>query len=337
MALAGLETARPDETETVPAGVVYFFQLSLGQPGSEPAGVGFHQGFEPGLLGGTHVRITESGGLQRFRLLVRPGDDVVRGSVGNNGAEALRIVQGQHQRPAKVLLGGKGPATLLRSGQADFGRICAHEIGRHGDFLTVHDGEVDRQMVPFKAPAPGAGGTRLAEDREEIPGFIAAGRVLDGAQNVLQGDDRVGLDHAALAQPGGEEVLGQLALSIVHFRQRQTFAGFWDIVPVGAFFIAEIKHCFLPQIRRERIKPRLGRRGHFLSRFRRRMAEASERKQRNCRDQDQTGVARHSDLLFRNGRLARAWREEMLVQIQEVISRYCQWVNVPNGSNDPEN
>ncbi|MEJ1971647.1 MAG: hypothetical protein WDM96_03850 [Lacunisphaera sp.] len=59
--------------------------------------------------------------------------------------------------------------------------------------------------------------------------------IFDRAQHALQRHDGFRLQQAVLAQAGCEQRTGELALGLVHLRERQTLARLGNVVPVLAF------------------------------------------------------------------------------------------------------
>ena len=57
------------------------------------------------------------------------------------------------------------------------------EIRRSGDHLAVHDREVERDVMPFDAPAPGLILAGLAEEGDVVEPGLAMVTSLDLSQN----------------------------------------------------------------------------------------------------------------------------------------------------------
>ena len=77
--------------------------------------------------------------------------------------------------------------------RADPGRFRSDQQRRRGEQILAGDREVQRQVVPDKAPAPVAVGLRLVEERQEIAlrvpevgGHVAEHRLVEFAEHVLQ-------------------------------------------------------------------------------------------------------------------------------------------------------
>ena len=138
---------------------------------------------------------------------------------------ALRRVQRGDQGAAGVLELGQDARALLRA-VLDLGGIGPAERRRAGHHLAVDHGVVQRHVMPFHPPAPGAFVSGRAEHREpiefRIPRLCPA--LFDLAQHGLQLDDGgVGLV-AARTEPGLQNVVGSGTLRLGHVLDQQTIA-----------------------------------------------------------------------------------------------------------------
>src|SRR5581483_1551212 len=130
---------------------------------------------------------------------------------------------------------------------------------------------VERDVVPFHAPAPRRRVGRRAEDGEVIQLRIAhvpAPRPLQLSQYLLQAHDRHGFGVAAPAQATGDERVGQLELARVHLLERQPLAGTRDVVPVAPLLVLDWIDGARALLRRERGEQRRRGLGHALRRLR---------------------------------------------------------------------
>jgi len=132
--------------------------------------------------------------------------------------------------------------------------------------------------MAFDAPAPCALLRRRAEHREEVALRIAhqrrvtrrlrrgrALRCFECTEHGLELHDRRRGEVAALAQTSLEQLVGELALRLRHFLDRQTLA--WkrlgrDEVPVQALLRLERERGLLPLLRGQPAEKLVGRRSH---------------------------------------------------------------------------
>jgi hypothetical protein len=132
-------------------------------------------------------------------------ENFVRRLPGEHGDRALQGVEGVHEGEAEVFFFGEDAGAFART-VADLGGIGAEERRGDGDVVGVENGEIERNMMALEAPAPRGLGGRFAEDRHIIEGGIAAdGVFFDFAEDVFEGDDRLGAGGTALAEAGAEE------------------------------------------------------------------------------------------------------------------------------------
>ena len=91
---------------------------------------------------------------------------------------------------------------------------------------AVDDGEAQRDVMAFDAPAPSAFGGRRAEHREQVlflvARHLAAG--LDRLEDVLELDDRRDLQVAARAEAAAQQIVREAALRLVHVLDHQALA-----------------------------------------------------------------------------------------------------------------
>ena len=115
--------------------------------------------------------------------------------------------------------------SLLRT-VFDFGRVGTGKRRRARNRRAVHDGEVQRYVMELDAPAPRALRRRRAEHREPVPLRIArrATPLLHDLQDVLELHDLRVRRVAAIAQPGLQQILRELALRLRHRLQLQAVA-----------------------------------------------------------------------------------------------------------------
>ena len=97
-------------------------------------------------------------GLKRLGLAGGQGQDVLGGLFLNNALLALAFIQGLDELTCEVFFLGEDAQALARPG-LDLGRIGAHERRSADDALVSDDGEIEREVVAFDAPAPWLAGT----------------------------------------------------------------------------------------------------------------------------------------------------------------------------------
>ncbi len=146
--------------------------------------------------------------------------------------------------------------------------VAAEERRRRRDERAVHHGEVQRDVMPFDAPAPRVPRRRRAEDREEVPHRVADERRTSGlgldrapgglerAQHRFEIHDRRRGQISALAQPGLEQVVRELPLRLIHRLNEQAFARKRlgrDEVPVQPFVRVERERRLLALVGRQRV------------------------------------------------------------------------------------
>lgn len=101
-------------------------------------------------------------------------------------------------------------------------------------------------MVPFEAPAPGAGGGGLAENGGEVGlGVAELGAFLDLSKEGLESNDGIDLGEARVAEGGLEELADESGLFFGEGFEWDAVAFGGDVVPVLSLLWGEGETGFL--------------------------------------------------------------------------------------------
>ena len=264
MLLASLRLARPGEADLVDA---RFLQLRrpIGRDiGRHETDVDVDQFRQQLALVRLQRLRRDAQRRQRLDVDIRHRHHVARRRGFDDRPGALWLIEGFEQRARGVFFRAENAETLLRS-FAHFRGIRSEECRRPRHQRAVDDGEMQRDMMPFDAPAPGVPGGRRAEHRKEValgiaherrvPRRLRRPRALRGferAQHLFQVHDGRRREIAALAQAGLDQVVREAPLRLVHFLDGEPFAreGLgWNEMPVKPLVRRKVEGGLLPLLR----------------------------------------------------------------------------------------
>jgi len=236
--LARLNRPGPREVNFPPTVGFDLLPVGGGEFGAVAAEVFFDQGGERFALGRGEFGGDQAGGFKAPGFALGAGEDVAGSSVGDDGHGALLWIEGFHELPAEVLLGGEDAQSGTRTG-TNFGRVCPKEGRGGGEDVLAARGEVQAQVVTLEAESPVIL-SRRAEQADVIQLGVAARRlILQVEEDLLKAHDGGGFEIAGLTERGAEQIAGKLALGRSHFGEGQALARHRDEIPVPAFVAAE--------------------------------------------------------------------------------------------------
>jgi len=161
-----------------------------------------------------HVPQRQADALLQASLATRTAQDVPKRVGGDERRGPLRVGQAMEQAKAVGCFRAEGLETrmLVRLGYRS--GIGSHERGCDGDPVTGYHGEGEREVMPFKAPAPGVFRGEIAKENDGVIGGIA---ILappgEFTQDGFRPQHPSGFLDALFAQPGAEEGPDPLWLS----------------------------------------------------------------------------------------------------------------------------
>ena len=118
--------------------------------------------------------------------------------------------------------------------------VGSHEGGPRDEELVGDGREVQREVMPFKAPSPRCRGARSPEDRDEVLLWVTAlGAVLQDSEDALELDDRVRFLVPLAAQRLLQQCVSSRALRLRHLLEGKAIPGPRDEVPIQPLVIRE--------------------------------------------------------------------------------------------------
>ena len=266
MARATVEDAGPGKVEAVEIFTGRFDQGGIGDFGAITREIELQQSAELVALGGRECGGGKAGGRKRIDARFVAGGDFVGGFDGDEGGAALRFVEGVYEGEAEIFFFGEDAGAFLGA-SANLGWIGAKKGGRHRDVIGVKNREVERKVMAFETPTPGRGRSGIAEDRHVIHRGVAPdGVFFDFAEDVFEGDDRLGAGGTALTEAGAEQGAGKVLLRGRHVFERKAVALDRDEKPFFAFGRGQAEHRAGALRGIQRRDELLGGAGHFSGR-----------------------------------------------------------------------
>ena len=178
------------------------------------------------------------------------GDDVAGSFRVENGDLALIRSQRIHYIERQIFFIGQDAEAFARAIE-NFSGVAAEEAGC-ALYFAVDQREILADVMAFETIAPFAGFRGIAKDADVVVIGVAARRWFGNEENFVEAHDGCRLDESALAEAGGEQRHGQLALVRFHIVQSETLAGHGRVEPVGALFVLHLESDggLLPRLER---------------------------------------------------------------------------------------
>lgn len=201
--------------------------------------------FEHFLLVGGHICEAESDGLIDGGLREGGTADVIGCFVGDPHLFFLLFVAGEEDAASEVFASGEDSELSTGSGIDESG-VNPDHFGGAADDDAIADDEVEGEVVSFEAPAPGAFGSRGAEEGNVI--FVCMSSfaavvffsAFEEVEDFFEAADLEGFGVSGGGESGFDEFFGGGASGAVEVAEDDAVAFFGYEVPVKSFGVIEI-------------------------------------------------------------------------------------------------